>query len=376
MINKTYLGVIGVVFVMAVGVWRISFSEPEVTKAQYEYIKRAKELGVKHIEFSDGRIISTDLAIEEYEGVDKEPPVAPRYKPGEKVKSPIADWPEEMQEKARAIEREKRANYVKSLERDVYVKGRVIDQYKQPVEGAEVYVNIQYNDPSTYITLKSAHEQLILTTDHNGKFEIDKKKVTGYSIKRITKQNYEITTRYDLEGMPGSPDRVLVFYAYQLPEEKTSNLFIDDDSVFGLPPDGTIYSVSLVKGKKYKNANQGQLQMSIKREESDDPKAHVDWEVMLEVTGGGIVETTDKYMYEAPESGYKEKWTFKMDKGNENWTSTIKKKFYVKANNGKIYSALDAEIYSTYNYNKRDSAIYLKMITNYQGSRNLYYKKN
>ena len=48
---------------------------------------------------------------------------------------------------------------------------------------------------------------------------------------------------------------------------------------------------------------------------------------------GGLVEESDEFPFEAPESGYQPVMQFDFQQGQTNWATMLKKDFYIKLGN-------------------------------------------
>ena len=73
-------------------------------------------------------------------------------------------------------------------------------------------------------------------------------------------------------------------------------------------------------------------------------------------------------MYRAPENGYSTKWELSEDPSKENWSSVVRRQFYLKARGGAIYGRLEMEFIAAYG---EKTAIDLTCAINQQGSTNL-----
>lgn len=358
-----------IVIALSLGVvFKVSYSDPQLTKAQYEYLKMLRGLGIEYMELNDGRKIPTNLVMKQYETDEEEMPVEPRHKSGEKITT-IADLPEEKRSQVIKQRHERGVGYIKSLEREINVKGRVVDQDNRPVEGVTVNARLQYIGAKTLITLKPAYENMTLITDHNGEFKIESEKATGYYIDGFIKQNYEINTVFDVVY---SPERVFVFNAYHLPEEKPVKL-IKKEKHYIINPDGREHSINLESGKVVQGIEYPDLIVQFKRKEDAERHEKIDWLVRLISPDGGLIETNDTFMYEAPEAGYQKEWVLKYDKNSDGWKAEDNRKLFIKARNGRLYAALNIDFVPVYGY-KKTALLRIKSVVNTNSSRNLYSK--
>jgi hypothetical protein len=95
------------------------------------------------------------------------------------------------------------------------------------------------------------------------------------------------------------------------------------------------------------------------------------WSYTLEIPGGGIIKTDDSFLFQPPEEGYEESYTFEVPEGEQGWIGrTDDDKFYFKTADGN-YGALLIDVYSRANGNV--SFYFDKIYFNPEGERNLEY---
>ena len=92
------------------------------------------------------------------------------------------------------------------------------------------------------------------------------------------------------------------------------------------------------------------------------------WKIQVSSPGGGVIESSDDFLYEAPESKYSDNLSWEVKEGKE-WSRDLKRALYVRLK-GEIYAAvtLDVKVYHT---NK--ARIVVSSLINPSGSRNLEY---
>ena len=243
--------------------------------------------------------------------------------------------------------------------------GRVIDQHGNPVAGAKVGVSLL-----RWRILDAGGEYHEFTTDSEGYFAI--KGISGQvlTIRKIEKDGYEIigenqnSQTFRVEGIRKNKSSPYVFQAWKKTEAEP---LVYNDVLIGFSPDGQSYAIDLIKPKKVLNGNSGDIRVRFKRPLNTN---RADWSVVIEGLGGGLVETNDVHMNQAPESGYQPVWNFEMKKDNSKFRFEVNKKFYLKSREGRCFGRLELVI--TPFYNDR-SVIDAKYWINPNGSRNLQY---
>lgn len=100
-----------------------------------------------------------------------------------------------------------------------------------------------------------------------------------------------------------------------------------------------------------------------------------DWSVTLAPVDGGILETGDLYLNQAPESGYAPQMKVIMNESDNDYEHQVypRRHYYYHAMNGKIFGSLEVAFEP---YAKRDKCVLLtKVKYNPNGSRNLAIRK-
>jgi hypothetical protein len=144
---------------------------------------------------------------------------------------------------------------------------------------------------------------------------------------------------------------------------------IHAESRYGTGIEGNVYTIDLLERKKTEGASeQGDIRVRLLRPAEVDPKHTFDWSFMMEAVQGGIIETTDTFLYRAPQNGYQPRYELVMSHSDPNWSDTVRKKFYVRSREGKVYASLQMTIYPDYD---GKSGIAVNYLANPAGSPNL-----
>jgi hypothetical protein len=266
---------------------------------------------------------------------------------------------------------EKIAIVEKEFSMPISFYGKVIDEKGNSV--ADANVNFSVNDLS-----ESGDTQYEVKSNPQGLFSISGIKGGGMSV-GVSKDGY-----YSKPGGDGyfyynreeenhvpNPNKPVVFHLRKRGEAAE---LIHREKLFGFSIDGKKHFVDLLAGKKFVDTNpQGDFCVSIIRS-SKDPNGRFDWEVILDsVNDSGFIESSEEFMFQAPESGYQSTLRYGYHATDPNWKSQERRKFFVKSRQGKFYTRLEATVIPDYN---DKGAIDLNYYTNPDGSRNLEYDKN
>ncbi len=93
------------------------------------------------------------------------------------------------------------------------------------------------------------------------------------------------------------------------------------------------------------------------------------WSFDVKPVDGGIIKSTDTYLFIAPETGYEDSIRMQSADSQGSWSNESNIKFYVKSGNGSRYSAVTAKIITGFNDN--EVACDLNWVINIEGKRNL-----
>lgn len=247
--------------------------------------------------------------------------------------------------------------------------GKVIDEKLNPVADADVIVSVA--DRSSEGASRTS-----MKTDTDGMFSLTEKKGIGVLI-FISKEGYYTPREQNysfgyVEGLrpvfyrpnPSSP------VVFTLKKKGGAESLICNSKLFGFNPDGTYFFVDLVNGKKTSGNLSGDIEIRFLRG-SMDANRRFDWSLSIMPINGGIVESTEEFMFLAPEEGYQPKIEISgQSRGNE---TTMLRKLYLKSRGGKCYARIELTIFPKYN---DTAAIDFNYCLNTNGSRNLEYHES
>ncbi len=250
--------------------------------------------------------------------------------------------------------------------------GKVIDEKGSPVAGATA--SFLWTDMSSEGT-----SSLQATTDDSGRFSLENAKGKRLQV-RVTKNDYYTSANnsYSFEyaaffeenyHLP-DPDNPVVFWLRKkgdVPQELTVRR-----TLMGIKPTGEAHYIDLTTTRK-PGDGRGDIAISITRTAAADVKQY-DWSASIEgVNGAELLESTDEFMFEAPEAGYKRSYSYQFASSDPSWKNQTRRKYFMRARNGKIYGRLEISFIPKY----RDSgAIDIKFFVNPTSSRNLEYEPN
>ena len=261
---------------------------------------------------------------------------------------------------------------------DIRFFGQVIDQDDKPIEGVEINGSVQrgYISVPGYISEKS--DAFKVLSRENGTFTIEGMKGCILEIKEVGKDGYEpsLMNKWSFVYYDSSPSSIFKPdpnspVVFRMWKKVGAESLIHAEKFYGIIPDGRVYGIDVMAGKKIEGQGVGDFTVKIQRPADVKWGQHgYDWSFMIEGLDGGIVETSDEFMYRAPERGYQAHYEFSMAANNPQWKETIGKQFYLKSRGGKVYGRMQVEVLSNY----QDKAVFsVKYFVNPSGSRNLEY---
>jgi hypothetical protein len=253
--------------------------------------------------------------------------------------------------------------------------GRILDQNNQPVVGAQIKIHIMYAD----ITKPngSGTRELGLQSDNQGDFRVNK--LTGYilGVDEIKKGGYVLSNKFFsvrtysyYNSIPKDqyrydPDNPVIFRMWR---KQGGEKLETREKFYGIKPDGRIYTLNMLQHTKALGELIGDVRVNIKRPEQVNSQEKYDWSFSVEGIDGGLIETNDEFLYQAPQSGYQNKYEYRILASSPDWVPEIKKSYYFKSRGGQVYGSMQVEVISKY----REGAVFdVKYYANPAGSRNL-----
>lgn len=270
-------------------------------------------------------------------------------------------------------------NYLLSKNKPIDFHGQIVDQNGNFVSNVNIRYEIAYEDGLVRYE-GFAYDKGIVKSDARGEFHIHRDKGLGLTILSMEKDGYEFLNKgfwghVYAEDVPGRPQPVIstssspyVFKAYK--RRPAEPLLVGEQSA-RLDPNGKPTGIDLVSRTVHRDQDlQGDLIISLERPIDASVHTPYAWKVKITLPAGGIIPTDDLFMNEAPEGRYEQTWIQEInpDPSVRN-NRELKKRFFIKMRNGKMYGAAEMEFMSLYNLDS--SAVFMNFRVNPQGSRNL-----
>ena len=219
--------------------------------------------------------------------------------------------------------------------------GRVLDENEQPVPGAKV--EFSWTDLS-----QAGSSQSQTTTDAQGSFSLLNQ--TGRNLEvRVSKQDYYTPKQhqisFDYAGFweanyhKPDPQNPVVFH---LRRKHHGDLLSRGEIRRIIPPNGTPVRFDLLNGGRV--SPDGQLEIAAITNTEKYPPKIFNWRASIVVLGGGLIEYTDEFPFEAPETGYQPNVDFDMPANAQDWKRLIEKSYFIRFGSPPKYGRINIRL--------------------------------
>jgi len=242
--------------------------------------------------------------------------------------------------------------------------GKVIDQYGEPVVGAKVKGSVLLNVNFTH----SGGETYYTETDLEGRFkfvDLHGVELGIWPEKDDYSYDLKLSARRAENYYKADPEDPAVFIMWKV---SGSEPMVHSKLDSRVPYDGRSAAFNLFTGKL---DTVGDLRITLLRNplQIKRGREQFDWNVQIEIIGGGLIEIKDPYPNLAPESDY-QSVQFGINRESPDWTKRLTKMFYVHLQNGN-YGRTTIDL--TVDSERPDTGISVEAWLNPSGSRNLEY---
>ncbi len=231
------------------------------------------------------------------------------------------------------IEKEKRQQVVKKvmtvLSTPIVFYGKVIDQNGKPVSKARIGYGVldKFNEPgSNYHNYTNEKGYFEMSGIRGAVVTVTASKEGYYYIEDKSSQSFAYGIGPDSSTKPPpTKDNPAVFVLQKKGE--TEPLIRWEKNVL-ISRTGSPVEISLSTGQK---VERGDIRIEAWTKDQEVKRGeHHDWKCRISVPGGGLIERTDKFAFEAPSDGYKPFDEIVMSRTEERWQPQAKKEYFVK----------------------------------------------
>ena len=254
---------------------------------------------------------------------------------------------------------------------------KIIDQNGDPVPGVKIEYNVNkspgFGGPGTYFD----------QSDAEGTFSVTKTKAARVLLVNFTKPGYVFRPTQEESGVEAinkkhlyTADDPLIVHAWKL--GKPAKLLENDGRNKGVqvPNDGSWTSLYLVSDrrlvKKEGKQPDADLWVSVTARYID-PTARIKrglaWSMVLDAPNGGLHETDDLFLFEAPQSGYISEFLVNYEPDDKDVRADFHKNFFILLRGSKVYGRMRFKVFP---YGDSTASIEVAFALNLEGTRNLY----
>jgi hypothetical protein len=240
--------------------------------------------------------------------------------------------------------------------------GRVVDENGDTVIGAKIHFSWNGISPTgtSQTDIVSDGSGFFSLTGEQGKYlYVTVSKEGYYSGGNARGEGFEYANPANGLFTPDQGNPVV----FQLRKKGAGEALVHGVQLFGFQTNGTVQYLDLLQGKNTL-VPPGDLAVQFTRGARND-EAKYDWSVIISVPDGGLLESDDEFMFEAPTNGYQPSIEIHETADNPRWTSAGKLRFYFTSRNASIYGRAEATIYPHY---QKGAAIDLNYYVNPAGS--------
>ena len=256
--------------------------------------------------------------------------------------------------------------------------GKVVDQCNTPLSGVEVQLSIRHTRERVPGATEDVFEYLDIFTDGEGLFRVADRKGALVGVESLTKNGYEapyVGNRVywyaaAVKAMKFSPDENNP-EVFRMWRRSGAERLIQKGISTRIPYDGRSVLFDLQYGTEV--ASGGDLRVTLLRTPLVIKRGQqkYDWTATIEAVEGGLIETTDEFMYLAPDTGYVFKLVLAVSAKDPHWSPDKEIFFYLRGRGGRTYSRVKAKFMT--DSEKPKTLFVLDSFTNPSGSRNLEY---
>jgi hypothetical protein len=241
--------------------------------------------------------------------------------------------------------------------------GKVVDQDGMPVPGANIRFDWTDLSPQGTSIKETASDDagLFSLVGQHGKFlEVNVSKDGYYTGREGNRFDFEYADFADENYYEPDPNAPVVFHLRKKGEPAQ---LIHRRTLYGITVDGKPHYFDLVAGKKQVGGSPtGDLVVQLNRS-AVSPQNEYTWSASVEAVNGGVLQSSDESMLEAPEGGYQQSLQVSGDRNNQPDLN-----FFFTSRNGQIYGRMTVRFEPNYTMGP---AINMDYYVNPSGSRNL-----
>lgn len=226
--------------------------------------------------------------------------------------------------------------------------GKVVDQNGAPVAGVEVKAAVRLVKEPLPGIIGDGFDYLVASTASDGTFAFLNRTGEFFGIDKIQKEGYLVSATvhektyyyYASDEMKYRPNPS-VPEVFKIWKQMGAEELIEKNLKYKLTTEGRSYGLDLLNGAQAKAYAIADIRVSMTAPSVIKPHVKYDWNFVLEAAEGGLIETSDDYMYLAPVDGYVSRIQVSFNASDANWSDNFRKRFYVMSRNGSVYARIE-----------------------------------
>lgn len=232
------------------------------------------------------------------------------------------------------------------VHRPIEFYGKVVDENDKPVEGAGIAFSWTYYHPEGSFatnTLSNGNGRFALKGVVGADLSVYVGKLGYYPVRSRNQDNFSYISLPGDQPFSPNPNDPIVFHLRKRgpgTDLITSQNGVSPKLEVLAPRDGKAVHVDLMERKV---SPDGQLEIAQTKPEYLQAKVATEWSFRMAIPDGGFVEDSDEFPFEAPESGYAPAVEFQFTAGQTNWTTSLKKTYYIAFGQPRCYGLLTVE---------------------------------
>jgi len=237
-------------------------------------------------------------------------------------------------EELEAVQLEKRRKLVESIEKalstSITFYGKVVDENGEPVPDAHVEYGLvdKFNASGSTGKAEADSKGLIFISGVRGAvISVSVYKEGYYAIQNVSNQAFAFGIGSDVNSkQPPTKDNPAVFVLQK--KGQAEPLIQVSSRQFQIPSTGQPININLSSGTT------SQPGLLVKSQVGKAAEGRYDWYYELAVAGGGLIERSGTFDFEAPQAGYQSSVKIEMKANDRSWKNGAEKSYFIKLANG------------------------------------------
>ena len=265
---------------------------------------------------------------------------------------------------------------VKGANQPVEFYGIVLDQDGVPLPDVKIRMNLTRTEEPLPGAARDVLDYIDLTTDGDGGFSVSNRKGSLLAVESMVKIGYEASYLGNRAYWYAPPVKNMLFKS----DRKSPEIFhmwklagaehlLHKCISARIPYDGRVANFDIITGQEVTTG--GDIRVTLIRTPTQIKRGQdrYDWIATIEAVDGGVMTSSDEFMYRAPQEGYESKITISASAQDLKWSSEKAISFYLKSRG--LYARVKAEFMT--DSERPTTGFNVDTYLNPTGSRNLEY---